>query len=72
MHTHGEVQNEVVHEHIVMNSDYDKSGKVIEFSRLEKYVVKKVYCGKCEEWMETDSRDIITDYLCPNCCTNWK
>ncbi|NOG28990.1 hypothetical protein [Lysinibacillus fusiformis] len=41
MHTHGEVQNEVVHEHIVMNSDYDKSGKVIEFSRLEKYVVKK-------------------------------
>jgi len=55
-----------------MNPDYDKSGKVIEFSRLEKYVVKKVYCGKCEEWMETDSRDIITDYLCPNCCTNWK
>ncbi|MBL3731827.1 hypothetical protein JIN86_19845 [Lysinibacillus sp. HST-98] len=41
MHTHGEVQNETVRECIVMNSDYDKSAKVIEFSRIENYVVKK-------------------------------
>lgn len=72
MHTHGEVQNETVRECIVMNSDYDKSAKVIEFSRIEKYVVKKVYCAKCEEWQETDSRYFITDIFCPNCCTNWE
>jgi len=72
MAMHGEVRNTYKREHLVMNETPDKTSKVMELSRLETYIVKEVYCGKCEDWMETDSRDIVTDYLCPNCCTNWK
>jgi len=68
---HGEVRNTYEREYLVKNETTDKTAKVIELSRLETYIVKEVYCGRCEKWQVTDSRDIITDVLCPNCCTNW-
>lgn len=70
--THGEVRNVYEREYLVVNKMLDKTAKVIELSRLETYIVKEVYCAKCEAWQETDSRYFITDILCPICCTNWE
>lgn len=72
MAMHGEVRNTYKREHLMMNETPDKTAKVIELTRLETYIVKEVYCARCEEWQEIDSRSFITNILCPNCCTNWE
>lgn len=82
MPIHGEVRKTYEREHVVMNKKLngkkakkkkpDNREKVVELSRLETYLVKEVYCAKCEEWQEADSRYFITDIFCPTCCTNWE
>ena len=69
---HGEVRNTYKRNYFVMNETPDKTLKVIELSRLETYIVKEVYCSKCESWQETDSRYFITDIVCPTCATRWE
>lgn len=81
MPIHGEVRSIREHKQLVMNQKYmDKKARnnksiknetVIELSRLETYLIKEVYCAKCEAWQETDSRYVITDIMCPNCCVSW-
>ncbi|MFJ7890005.1 hypothetical protein ACIQYL_18260 [Lysinibacillus xylanilyticus] len=72
MKMHGEVRNAYELEYLVKNETPDKTAKVIELSRLETYIMKEVYCARCEEWKEIDSRDFITGIVCPDCCTNWE
>ena len=82
MPIHGEIRKTYECEHLVMNekpknkksmnNKLNNKEKVIELSRLETYIVKEIYCVKCEEWQEADSRYFITDIFCPNCCTDWK
>lgn len=81
MPKHGEVRKIYEQQQLVMNkqliderSKKNKSIKnetVIELSRLETYIIKEVYCAKCEAWQEMDSRYAITDIVCPNCCVRW-
>ncbi|OCS87160.1 hypothetical protein [Caryophanon tenue] len=81
MPKHGEVRKIYEQQQLVMNKqlidERSKSNKsiknetVIELSRLETYIIKEVYCAKCEAWQETDSRYAITDIVCPNCCVRW-
>lgn len=72
MATHGEIRNTYERKYFVKNETPVKSGDVIEISRLETFIVKEVYCAKCEEWRETDSRYFITDIICPECATHWE
>lgn len=72
MERNGEVRNVDEREYLVLNKTLNKTSKVVELSRLEKYIVKEVYCAKCEEWQEADSRYFITDICCPTCCTYWE
>lgn len=46
---HGEVRNAYELEYLVKNETPDKTAKVIELSRLETYIMKEVYCARCEE-----------------------
>ncbi len=68
---HGEIRKTYEREYFVKNKEIDKKAKVVELSKRETYIVKQVYCGKCEDWRETDSRYFITDIFCPECCTDW-
>lgn len=72
MATHGEIRNTYEREYIVLNKEPEKKAKVVELYRGETYLVKEVYCAKCENWQETDGRYFITDICCPTCCTDWK
>ncbi|EKU42051.1 hypothetical protein C518_3005 [Lysinibacillus fusiformis ZB2] len=72
MATHGEIRNTYEREYFVKNETPEKTGKVIVLSRLETYIVKEIYCAKCESWQETDSRYFITDIMCPECAAHWE
>ncbi len=72
MNSHGEVSKTYECTHVVKNKTFDKKEKVVELSKLETYIVKEVYCAKCESWRETDSRYFITDIMCPECAAHWE
>lgn len=72
LNRHGEIRNTYEREFFIKNESPIKLGNVIELSRKETYIVKEIYCGKCESWQETDSRYFITDLVCPECCTYWE
>lgn len=50
MAKHGEVRNICEYQQLVMNKVIDKKTKMVELSTTETYIVKEVYCAKCEDW----------------------
>lgn len=54
-----------------MNQVIDKKAKVVELSTTETYTVKEVYCAKCRDWQEVDSRNAFIAVICPNCAVYW-